>query len=107
MELLLAFDALDRNTAPERLAPGTAPVLQRVELMLRPGSVSRANGSAATQTTPPSTTVTGAYVALRNDGKRVLLDSNTAGTVRLTPGDGTKTGSGPLPEWNDSTSTET
>lgn len=100
MELIVPFDKLDRNTAPERLAPGAARILQNVDTELYPGRTVRARGYARTQLASSSSTVTGAFVITRGDCKRIVIDGNTGGAVRITPGDQSKC-CGPLPLWQD------
>ena len=107
MELTLGFVTLDRNTAPEKLPPGACRVLQWADTTLRPGTLQRKRGAAAMQVTPSATTVTSCAVARRPDGKLCVLDGNTAGAIRLTPGDGTTANTGPKPEWVDASNTET
>ncbi len=98
---------LQRSIAPERLGPDDARVLQHGNVLGRPGKLVRAKGVAMSQVTGSATTVNGAGIFEDRAGKKIVIDGSTAGTVRMTPGDGTVLNGGPLPEWNDSNSAET
>ncbi len=104
----LEFDlrTLERSTAEERLSPRQCSVAQWVDMSWRPGTIFRAFGAARTQVTNSSTTVTTCFAARAQDGQIILVDANTAGTVRMTPGGGTIPNAGPLNEWADSRTVE-
>ena len=104
--LQLDLETLDRSTAEERLSPNQAAVAQWVDMSWRPGTIFRAFGSSRTQITNSSTTVTGNLAVRAQDGQMIMLDSNTAGTIRMTPGSSTARNAGPLNEWSDSRTVE-
>ncbi len=95
---------LERNVAPEKLPPDAARVMQCVDPTYQPGRVRRADGMMRTQVMPvtrsaSSTAVTSVAIFMRRDCTRELVYTDTAGTVRLTAGDGTLDCAGPLNDW--------
>lgn len=105
--LRLMPEGLNRSIAVQDLAPNQARTLQFADVATRPGKLQRLKGAARNQVTASSSTVTASGSFKRQDGKVIVVDGNTGGTVRMTPGDGSVNGTGPLPEWNDTSSAET
>lgn len=92
--------SLNRSIAPERLGTSRARILQRCDPTFRPGSLIGGYGAARTQISPSTNTVTSCFVARMPSGQAVALDS-ASGSIRMTPGNNTLQGSGPLNEWVD------
>ena len=66
---------LDRSTAQEKLGPQQAAILQHVDLQTIPGRILRGAGCSRTDMTSSSSTLTAAEVFIRNDCRRVVVDS--------------------------------
>lgn len=105
-ELDLMPVLLERGKSAHILGPAEARMLDRIDIHLQTGRISRAPGLAAMAIDATSTGVyvQNAFVATRRDCKKVLFDSavGTSGTVRSTVGTysaGTAC-NGPAPLWN-------
>lgn len=99
-EIVLFPTRIERSLALEAMPPDAAYVLQHADLKFLAGRVRRGGGYQRNQITGSSDTITNCVAFVRRDCKRFLLDCSTAGTVRMTPGDGSQQCAGPLPLFN-------
>ena len=94
---------VDRATEPALLGGDVARLLEWVDVGWFRGRIRRAPGEVGTQIQGAATTITNAFVAVRRDCRKVVLDT-TGGTVRCTPGNAaTLMCLGPTNEWDDLT----
>lgn len=80
--------SLERSIGPTMMDPGQARILQHVDVTWLDGWLRRGKGCVRTKVTPNANTVTGAVIAERRDGRRIVVDSDNGGVIRATVGDG-------------------
>ena len=92
---------IDRSTDLGRLDGSTARLMEWIDVGWLRGRLRRAAGEAGTQIQPATVTVTNAYVAVRRDCRKVVLDC-TNGLCRATVGNASSLMClGPTNEWHD------
>jgi len=94
---------LNRSISPHALAPDQARLLIHADMSYLENRLRRGPGICRTQVSGPGvdapreTTVGSCAVWHTRSGKLMLVDWTSNGLVRLTPGDGSIPGGGPLP----------
>lgn len=92
---------IDRSTDLGLLDGSTARLLEWIDVAWLRGRIRRAAGEAGTQIQGAAVTVTNAFVAIRRDCRKCVLDT-TNGTVRCTVGNASSMMClGPTNEWHD------
>lgn len=76
----------NRTIASEKLDFDQAAMLQHIDLLTSPGRVIRGKGASRADYEPSASTITAAEVFVRNDCRRIVVDSSLAGTWRANPG---------------------
>lgn len=98
---------LDRASEPALLGGDAARLLEWVDIGWLRGRMRRAPGEAGMQIQAATVTVTNAFVAVRRDCRKCVVDT-TNGTIRCTVGDSSALMClGPTNEWDDSTDLST
>jgi hypothetical protein len=86
-ELDLMPMKLERSKAPHLLEVNEARILQAVDIQWLYGRLVRGPGVAETQITNSTYPILGAYVGTRRDGRKIVFDGDSNGTVRASVGD--------------------
>ena len=107
-ELDLMPVKLERQKAPHLLDPSEARILQGVDVQWLYGRLMRGPGVVDTQIANSASTILSAFVAIRRDCRRLVIDGSLAGAVRCTTGNYSGlVCTGPTNEWADTTDAET
>ena len=107
-ELDLMPIKMERQKAPHLLDPSEARILQGVDIQWLYGRLMRGPGVIDTQIANSASPILSAFVAIRRDCRRMVIDSSLAGAVRCTVGNFSGlVCTGPVNEWADGTDTET
>lgn len=107
-ELELMPTKMDRFKAPHLLLPDEARLLQGIDVQFLQGRLVRGPGMIPIEITNASYTILSAFVAVRRDSRKMVIDCDTNGSVRGTTGSYSGLVScGPVNEWVDPTDPET
>lgn len=91
-EMGLIPAGLERSAAPERLGGRRARILQRADITLRPGRISRGGGLTPGQRQPASTTLKSAAGFRTPDGNYAVIDAGNGSVFVTRPDTGSSIG---------------